>query len=42
MSFYYYCLFCKFEFMLIDKIYCCDNNYSFDIVKEGYVNLLFV
>lgn len=31
---------CKTELIKIDKTYKCINNHSFDISKEGYVNLL--
>lgn len=40
MSLHYHCPLCKLELTLNDKTYRCDNNHSFDIAKEGYVNLL--
>lgn len=40
MSLHYHCPLCKHALTLTDKTYRCVNNHSFDIAKEGYVNLL--
>lgn len=34
------CPVCSQEIEKKEKSYCCDNGHSFDIAKEGYVNLL--
>ena len=34
------CPICKSKLNIDGKSYCCENNYSFDIAKQGYVNLL--
>lgn len=34
------CPICKSELSENNKTYCCENNHSFDIAKQGYVNLL--
>lgn len=36
----YVCPNCKSELNLLNKSFICKNNHSFDIAKEGYVNLL--
>ncbi len=36
----YRCPKCKKELVLVSKSYKCSNNHSFDVAKEGYVNLL--
>lgn len=36
----YSCPVCKKDLKLIEKTYSCENNHSFDIAKQGYVNLL--
>lgn len=36
----YQCPVCKSALNLTDKSYRCENGHSFDIAKEGYVNLL--
>ena len=34
------CPICKEQLNKNEKSYCCTNNHSFDIAKQGYVNLL--
>ena len=34
------CPVCKFQLHLREKSLACDNRHSFDIAKQGYVNLL--
>lgn len=34
------CPICKSKLNIVDKAYVCENNHSFDIAKQGYVNLL--
>lgn len=34
------CPICKSQLNIDGKTYCCENNHSFDIAKQGYVNLL--
>ena len=34
------CPICKSKLNINGKSYCCENNHSFDIAKQGYVNLL--
>ena len=34
------CPICKSKLNIQNKTYCCENNHSFDIAKQGYVNLL--
>ena len=34
------CPICKSKLNIDGKSYCCENNHSFDIAKQGYVNLL--
>ena len=34
------CPICKSKLNINDKSYVCENNHSFDIAKQGYVNLL--
>ena len=34
------CPICKSKLNIENKTYCCENNHSFDIAKQGYVNLL--
>lgn len=36
----YQCPLCKSQLRKIEKSWQCENNHSFDIAKEGYVNLL--
>ena len=36
----YQCPICQTSLTLKDKVFCCGNNHSFDLAKEGYVNLL--
>lgn len=37
---YFVCPVCNSKLNKTDKAYICENNHSFDISKEGYVNLL--
>ena len=34
------CPICKSKLNIQNKTYCCEHNHSFDIAKQGYVNLL--
>ena len=34
------CPICKSKLNIDGKTYRCENNHSFDIAKQGYVNLL--
>ncbi len=34
------CPICKSKLNIVGKTYLCENNHSFDIAKQGYVNLL--
>ena len=34
------CPICKSKLNIVGKAYSCENNHSFDIAKQGYVNLL--
>lgn len=34
------CPICKKQLNIENKVYICENNHSFDIAKQGYVNLL--
>ena len=36
------CPICGNELQKIDRSYCCENRHSFDIARQGYVNLLAV
>ena len=36
------CPLCGNELLKKDKSYCCENHHSFDIARQGYVNLLAV
>lgn len=36
----YICPLCGKELVLDKKTFCCENRHSFDLAKEGYVNLL--
>lgn len=36
------CPVCKLDLVIQDKTYRCDNGHSYDLAKEGYVNLLLV
>lgn len=37
--FSFICPVCKSELLLVEKAYKCPNNHSFDLSKDGYVNL---
>jgi len=37
---HYLCPLCQQALSLVDKVFRCENNHSFDQAKEGYVNLL--
>ena len=37
---HYRCPLCKNKLSLTEKSYHCENNHSFDLAKQGYVNLL--
>ena len=36
------CPICKTALKRMDRCYCCENHHSFDIARQGYVNLLTV
>lgn len=40
MTSQYLCPLCQQPLTLQEKSYCCENKHSFDLAKEGYVNLL--
>ena len=39
-NFMFICPICKSKLNIVGKSYCCENNHTFDIAKQGYVNLL--